>query len=251
MDQLFDGEVRFGTSLYGYQLDTTTLLEQMTQTGIGRAVLCPVHPRSSRLAEANDAVARAVAEEPDRFVGVARINPWLADEALEELERAVTQLGLRGLYLDPWEERFVISSEIVDLLIERAVDFGLPILVTGGYTNFSHPSQLAELARRHREATFIATHGGQLNISGLLLADAQMMLRDSPNILINTSGVYREDFIEDCIAEFGADRVVFGSGAPIFDQAYESLRIRHAHVSEETKRQIGFGNLARLLDEGE
>jgi len=244
---LYDAEVRFGQSLYGYQLDLETLNRQMERHGIARAVLCPVRPPSYDLSPANDAVAAAVASDPTRFVGFARVDPWQGERALAELDRAVGDLGLRGLYLDPWEDHFVISDALVDPLVARAAAGKLPVMVTGGYTNFSHPSQLAALARRHPEATIVATHGGQLNISGLLLADAQIMLRLAPNVIIETSGVYREDFIEDCIAEFGPGRVLFGSGTPIFDQGYETLRIRLAHVDDAVKQQIGWDNIARLV----
>jgi predicted TIM-barrel fold metal-dependent hydrolase len=120
-------------------------------------------------------------------------------------------------------------------------------MVAGGYPQFSHPSQIAALARRHPSATLIATHGGQINISGLLIADALIMLRSAPNIIINTSGVYREDYIEDCVSEFGAQRVIFGSGSPVFDQAFETLRLHKAHLADEIKQQIGWDNIARLV----
>jgi predicted TIM-barrel fold metal-dependent hydrolase len=98
--------------------------------------------------------------------------------------------------------------------------------------------------------TIIATHGGQLNISGLLLADAARMLRANPNVLMETSGIYREDFIEDTVAELGLERVVFGSNAPYLDQGFEALRVRWAHLGDEAKAAIGHGNLRRVLQLG-
>ncbi len=44
----------------------------------------------------NDALAAAIEDHPDRFMGFAAIAPQDPDEAVDELERAVTQLGLKG-----------------------------------------------------------------------------------------------------------------------------------------------------------
>jgi predicted TIM-barrel fold metal-dependent hydrolase len=245
--ELFDAHVRLGDSLYGYSLHMAELIEQMAALDIGRAVLCPVRPRSGGVAEANDLVASAVSKDPTRFVGFARVDPWHGPAARAELERGILQLGLRGVLLDPWEEHFVVSAAFVDPIVERAGELSVPVLVAGGYPNFSHPSQIGALASRHPGVQFIATHGGQINISGLLLGDARAMLAGHPNVSIETSGIYRLDFIEDTVAEFGAGRVFFGSGAPVFDQRLETLRIRLAHVSEDVKVAVGGQNLAELL----
>lgn len=249
--KLFDSQVHFGTSLFGYELQQQALLSQMDRLEIGRAVLCPSRPHDYQLGPANDGVAAAVASTPARFVGFARVDPWQGALAVEELTRCRQSLGLRGLYLDPWEDHFVISDPLVRPVVERAADLALPVMIAGGYPNFSHPSQIAALAVRYPRMTFIVTHAGQLNISGLLLGEAAAMFRACPNVIAQTSGVYREDFIEDCIAEFGADRLVFGSGAPVFDQAFETLRVHKAHVSDEVKQQIGWANLARVLGESD
>lgn len=245
--RLTDLHVRLGDSLYGYALHLPALIRHMAELDIVHAVLCPVRPRQGGQSEANDLVAAAVRSDPERFSGFARVDPWLTDAALNELDRAVHDLHLRGLLLDPWEEHFVVSDPLVDPVVERATSHGLPVLLAGGYPNCSHPTQIGALAARHPHARLIATHGGQLNISGLLLADARAMLDAHPNVSIETSGIYREDFIEDVVAEFGAARVFFGSGAPVFDQRLEVLRIELAHLPDEAKAAIGGGNAARLL----
>jgi predicted TIM-barrel fold metal-dependent hydrolase len=244
---LYDANVMLGESALGYKLDLTTLRAHMLQYGIGRAVLSPARPPSYDLAAANNAVARAVIEEPDRFNGFARIDPWQGAEAVAELDRAITNLGLKGMFLHPWEDRFCISETLVDPLMQRADELGVPVMIAGGYTNVSHPSQIRALATRHPNVAMLATHGGQLNISGMLLSDAQAMLRACPNVQIDTCGVYREDFIEDCIAEFGPGRVVFGSGTPVFHQGFETLRVRFAHLADEVKHQIGWINIEQLV----
>ena len=49
----------------------------------------------------NDFVAGCVRAHPDAFVGFASVDPQKGDAAVAELERAVRELGLRGLKLHP------------------------------------------------------------------------------------------------------------------------------------------------------
>lgn len=144
--------------------------------------------------------------------------------------RSITTLGLRGLYLNPWEDHFAANDSCVDPVVATAAELNVPTLIEGGYPQFSQPSQIGDLAQRHRTATFIATHGRQINISGILLFDAIEMFRPCPNAFFETSGVYREGFIEDTVGEIGAKRLIFGSGSPVFDQSHEVARIRNAHL---------------------
>lgn len=45
----------------------------------------------------NDELSKLVKEHPDRFVGTAVVDPFSGTVALEEVDRAVTQLGMKGV----------------------------------------------------------------------------------------------------------------------------------------------------------
>ena len=51
--------------------------------------------------DTNDYVAEIARAYPDQFIGFATVDPWKGMAAVEELERSVTELGLRGLKLHP------------------------------------------------------------------------------------------------------------------------------------------------------
>lgn len=244
---LFDAHTHIGRSLFGYRQTVDDVLASMTDHGIEQTVLVPFKPAGYHLGPENDRVTAAVGIHPDRFVGFARVDPWQGAAAVAEARRAFDELGLVGLYLHPFEEQFAANDEAVFPLMDLLQERGLPLLLAGGYPGFSHPSQIGDLARQFRDVTIVATHGGQLNISGLLLADAGRMLRSNPNVIMETSGIYREDFIEDTVKELGAERVVFGSNAPYMDPGFEALRIRLAHLSNDQKQTLGRGNLRRIL----
>lgn len=246
---MLDAHAHLGRSLFGAEITVDELIASMETNGISRSVLVPLKPVNYHFGPENDRIAAAASRYPDRFSGLARVDPWQNTGALTELKRAVDDLDLIGLYLHPFEEHFTANDEVIFPLLDFLQERGLPLLLAGGYPGFSHPSQIGDLARQFPDVTIIASHGGQLNISGMLLADASRMLRTYNNVIMETSGIYREDFIEDIVKELGAERVVFGSNAPYMDQGYETLRVRLAHLSDEDKQCIATSNLARILGE--
>jgi predicted TIM-barrel fold metal-dependent hydrolase len=235
-----------GQSLYGYGQSAEELIAILDRSDIQRAIICPVKPRGYYLGPANDVVAKAVAAQP-RLVGVARVDPNLEDDALAELERATHQLGLRGLFLHPWEETFRINSPQVNPLLARCADLQLPVMIATGYPWVSEAAQVADLARRFPTVPIVMTHGGQINISGLGQADALDALRRNPNVFMETSGVYRQDFIEDVAAQLGPERVLFGSNSPRMDVRLEIERVRWAKVTGEAKELMLGGNAQRVF----
>ena len=239
---LIDAHSHLGESLFGHRQSVDDLIGTMDSEYIQHSIVMPLKPRAYLFGPENDRIASAVSAHPDRLSGFARVDPWQRDDALAELVRALDELRLIGLYLHPFEEQFAANDELIFPLLEVLRERSLPLMLAGGYPGFSHPSQIGDLARQFPDLTIIATHGGQLNISGLLLADAGRMLRKNPNVLMETSGIYREDFIEDTVKELGAGRVLFGSNSPYMDQGFEAQRIRRAHLDDAAKRTMGREN---------
>ena len=64
---------------------------------------------------------------------------------------------------------------------------------------------------------------------------------------MQTAGVYREDFLENVVERFGADRLLFASGYPLLDMRFEILRGRWLHVDEAARDAVLGGNAADLL----
>lgn len=219
----------------------------MDEVGVDRAVVCPVKTRGYHLAASNDVVAEAVSESGGRLIGVARVDPLLGDEACAELERALEALGLRGLFLHPWEETFRIADACVTPVVEVARQHDVPVIVASGYPWLSEALQVGVLARRLPDVTFIATNGLQLNISGLGQIDAELALADNDNLLIQTSGVYREDFIEGIVRRFGAHRVLYASTYPLFDPRLEIRRVQWARFGAPETAAILGGNAAAVF----
>ena len=222
----------------------------MDDAGIERAVVCPMKPRRYELGPANQHVSNEVRAHADRLVGFGRVDPNLGGDAVREAERVLDVLGLGGLFLHPWEETFRINAPFVDAVVEVARERAAPVIVAAGYPWLSEGLQIGDLARRFPEVRFVATNGGQINISGLGQTDVELAVDANPNLVLQTAGVYREDFLENIVGRFGADRLLFSSGFPYFDPRLEIRRAQWFHVSDEAKAAVLGGNAAALLGLG-
>jgi predicted TIM-barrel fold metal-dependent hydrolase len=246
-----DGLVFLGTSRFGTGLDLPTLRESMAAAGIDAAVVAPPHPPDGDLRRATAEVAEAARSSGGALAALARVDPWDGQEGLDHLAEAIESLGVRGVFLHPAEENFPILAPVVRPVVDAAAAAGLPVVVASGYPWLSEPIQVAALARQAPSIPVVATNGGQYNISGLSQADAELALQHE-NVHILTTGVYREDFLQNVVSRFGADRVLFGSGAPLFDLRYELLRVEKLDVPEVARTQLLSANSSRLfgLDRG-
>jgi uncharacterized protein len=235
-----------GESLLGYSQPETELLARLDAAGVEQAIVCPLKPPAYHLEAANDRAAEACRQHP-RLVGLVRVDPHQGDRAVRELERGLQDLGLRGLFLHPWEETFRINQPELDDLLTICAAHGCPVLVATGYPWVSEAAQVGDLARRHPDVSLVMTHGGQINISGLGQMDAFEVLRRNSNVCMETSGVYRQDFILDIVKELGAERVLFGSNSPRMDVRLEVERVRRADVSDAARELMLDGNARRIF----
>lgn len=241
-----DSFTYLGQSLFGYGQSADELLARMDASGVQACVVCPMKPRGYHLGPANDLVAEAAARQP-RFIPLARVDPNLGDDALAGLQRALDQLRARGLFLHPWEENFRINGPLIDPLFEQCAAAQAPVVIATGYPWVSEAAQVGDLARRFPTVPMLMTHGGQINISGLGQFDAFEVLRRHPNVSIETSGVYRQDFLEDVARELGPERVLFGSNSPRMDMRLEVERPRWANLPDDARELILAGNARRLF----
>ncbi|MHC9540923.1 MAG: amidohydrolase family protein [Vulcanimicrobiota bacterium] len=244
---IIDAHVYCGQSIMGYGASAEEILRQCDALSIDKAVLIPVKPRSYHLGPENTFIARTVQDHPDRFTGFARVDPRLGGEAESEMKRSIQELCLKGLYLNPWEETFQINESFVWPLMEKAQTFKVPVMIKGGHPVVSQPSQIADLAKRFPKTIIIATSGGQINICGGGLQDAMIMLEENKNVYMETSGIYREDFIEEMARKIGAKRLIFGSGSPVFDARFELQRVTRAHLGKADKNKIAGLTIKNLL----
>lgn len=214
----------------------SALLESMDELHIGRALVCGGKRAEGETANAQ--TADALRKHPDRLTGLIRVSPWMR-EWRSDLELYSADPAFAGILLHPWEDGFRMLSPALAQILELAAEKGFPVTVAAGYPWVSEALQIGILADRFPGTTFVLSNEGQLNISGLGAADVTLLLGQSPNVVLHTTGAYREDFLVSLASQYGPERLMYASGYPRFSPAYELRRVEWAHaISDAAKEQI-------------
>lgn len=89
-------------------------------------------PEPHTLDQVNDRIAALVKMYPDKFIGFAAVNPRYkgVNWAVEELERAITELGLTGLKLYPAYDYYSPDDRrLARPIWKKAQELGIPVMV--------------------------------------------------------------------------------------------------------------------------
>jgi predicted TIM-barrel fold metal-dependent hydrolase len=89
---------------------------------------------SGRPYTGNDWTASVVKKYPDQFIGFASVDPWKGAAAVNEMDRSVRELGLRGLKLHPISQAFFPNDQRFYPLWEKCQELGVPVLFHTGQT---------------------------------------------------------------------------------------------------------------------
>lgn len=275
---------------------TTIRLQEMDEAGIDLQVLSHAPPGLQRVAghdapglarRANDRLAAVIASDPLRFAGFASLPTTAPEAAADELERAVTVLGLKGAMVHGLTDGLFLDDRRFWPIFERAATLDVPIYI--------HPADpfpavaaayFGDYARTHpmflRAAwgfTFeTGTQAMRLVLSGVLDAYPELQLilghmgeaipfllsridealgRDTPmkdfrsqftrHFHITTSGFFSDAALLCCIQEIGVDRILFSVDWPFASQAKATEWISRFHLSEPDKAKLLHRNAERLL----
>jgi predicted TIM-barrel fold metal-dependent hydrolase len=229
--------------------DDALVLEAADKLGIDR-LCCSVLSKRPATVEgfraANRVMAAAVRRHPERLLGYCFVNPEYQREALDEIRRCVEESGFIGVKL---YNEHLCTEPVLFPVVELAISLDVPILHHAGHSHYFNESQphisdgghLAELARRYPEAKLICAHvGGGGDWEWTIKA-----LRRAQSVFLDTSGsVIDEAMIDMAVKTLGADRLLFGC-----DMSFTAGvgKIRGAQLTDQQRRQILGGNMARLL----
>jgi predicted TIM-barrel fold metal-dependent hydrolase len=173
-----------------------------------------------RARQVNDDTADFVRRNGAKFIGFMTLHPYEPD-ALDELERARADLGLRGIKLGPNYQHFdPLCAEAMDLY-RRAEELGLPLLFHTGTSpeqfaelDWAHPRHIDRVAIAHPTLRIILAH-----MSHPWQRDCIAVIRKHPNVYADVSALfYRPWSWYDCMrlaSEWGVLRkLLFGSDFP-------------------------------------
>ena len=205
------------------------MLKRMDEAGIEKAFLIAAKIGREGLPAAYhlpyQLVADAVKAHPDRFYGLAGIDPFEGMTGVRALEHAVTELGFIGVHLYPhWFELapdhakyypFYAKCVELDVPIQMQVGQSLVYSPTNPMRSVGQPITLDTVACDFPELKLIGIH------IGIPWHDEMIaMAWKHPNVYIGCDAhapkYWPESFVR-YINSYGQDKVIFGSDFPVID----------------------------------
>lgn len=241
----------------------------------------------ARAAAVNDLLAGVVADHPDRFAGFAALPLQDPQAAAKELERSVSELGLRGALVNAHTRGRYLDHPELRVVWERAEGLGVPLYlhpangVGTPHVIQGHPELVGPMWSWGSET---ATHFLRLVFGGVLddFPEAKVLLghmgeglpyvlwrldsrwayhnhhgielaRGNPseylrhNLYVTTSGVCSTPPLLCALLALGSDHVLFGTDHPFEEMAEATAFLESAPIDEEDRAKIAHLNAERLL----
>lgn len=206
-----------------------------------------LHPYGGNpLAANDDARAQAEAHDEIRFWAVLDPRDGRTYRQVEELLR---HPRCKGIKIHPVNHAYQIRDRGEEIFAFAAQHEAIAMAHCGCPGSF--PEDFIPFADRHPRAAVILAHLGH-SADGNLARQVQAMQRSAAgNVYADTSSIQSmtSRLLEWAVGQVGADRLLFGSDAPVYFTASQKVRVELADLDEAAKRSILFDNAARLLGE--
>jgi predicted TIM-barrel fold metal-dependent hydrolase len=227
------------------------LLVTMNHYGIHDALVVDSLSRESHPAEGNERILKLVAGQPrlhPAWVALpprSRELPAPADFVAEMAER-----GVRALFLYPQQYGFSLEPWCVDALLGPLAERHVPV--------FLCPNQSVG----GPEAPDLTDWRGVVRLCGafpklpVVVTEARILrtqrtmyqaLEACPNLHVELSALWHHRTVEFFCREFGARRLLFGSGLPARDPGAVLGQMNYSEIAPEDLAAIAGGNLRGLL----
>ena len=256
-DGFFVGKMRV-TQETAAGLTHEQMLRRMDRAGIERSFLIATkagrlgHPSTYHLPY--EVVARAVDEHPDRFSGLAGVDPTEGMEGVRQLERAVRDMGFVGAHGYPhWFELapdharwYPIYAKCVELDVPIQLQVGQSMVYAPDYPcrSVGRPITLDAVACDFPELKLIGIHVG-IPWTDEMIA----MAWKHRNVFIGTDAhspkYWPQSFIH-YVNSYGQDKVLFGTDFPVLDFERTRDEIEALGFKPEVKRKLFRDNALKL-----
>jgi predicted TIM-barrel fold metal-dependent hydrolase len=240
-----------------------TFLLELDAAGLDRAVILPIDATTTRgtTLYSNEQVAELCAMS-DRLIGFASVDPC-KDSAADDLEHAITGLGLGGLKLAPAMQQMFPDEARLEPIYAWAEARGIPILLHAGMSwepgsrlAYGHPLRFEKVAAEHPRLRIVLAH-----LAWPWVMEAVALALKYPNVYLDTSALYFDnptDFLRFAMTvqvplsvfERSLRRqIVFGSNYPRVEVKNMARAVRGLGFSDECLDLIFRSNAETLLGE--
>ena len=208
-----------------------------------------------------EAVYEAIQKYPDRFYGLAGVDPFEGMEGVRELEHAVKDLGFVGAHLYPHWFGLEPDHRKYYPFYAKCAELDIPIQMQVGHCliyisdrppmrSVGRPILLDTIACDFPELKLIGIHTGWPWVEEMI-----SVAWKHPNVYIGSDAYapryWKPEFIH-FINSWGQNKVIFGSDHPVIDMERAMSEIAELELNPESRRKFLRDNTARVykLPEG-
>lgn len=263
MQQFAGSEVQEAAELFG-QPDLFTgavrtpdeFVEKMDRLGI-ETVLIPalkygnVRHRGLEVDVPYEVVHELCREYPDRFKGLAGINPHDGMDGVHRMERAIEEYGFVGINIDVYGFDIPLNHRKFYPFYTKCAELDVPVVMQVGHSAIRTPNKhgkpllLDDIAIDFPNLDLVGAHTGW-PWTKVLISLAWV----HPNVHIGTTG-YAPRYWDDSLVHFmqahGTEKVLWGTNYPVVEHEQSLDQLEEFDLSEEVREKILHDNSARVF----
>ncbi|MCC5869112.1 MAG: amidohydrolase [Gammaproteobacteria bacterium] len=250
---------KIGTAETTYKgVSLEQMLERMDAAGVERAFLiavkCGRDGLRSHFRVPYEVVYKAVQQYPDRFYGLAGIDPFEGMAGVRELERAVKEFGFIGAHYYPhWFEIPPDHRKMYPYYV-KCIELGIPIQMQVGQSLVYTPDNPMRSVGQPILLDTVACDLPELKLIGIHVGipwtdEMIAMAWKHPNVFIGTdahSPKYWPQSFVHYINTYGQDKVIFGTDFPVLDFGRTMREIDALNFRPAPLRKLLRDNVMRI-----
>lgn len=252
--------------LYGRQfgrqepvLTVPQQIETMEAAGIEKAILIAARVGSKHQGFTDsvpyEEVVQVVQAHPDRFYGMAGIDPFEGMEGVRELEWAVKELGFVGAHVYPHWFGLEPDHRKYYPFYAKCVELDIPIQMQVGHCliyiadrppmrSVGRPILLDTIACDFPELKLVGIHTGWPWVEEMI-----SVAWKHPNVYIGSDAYaprhWKPEFV-NFINTWGREKVIFGTDWPVIEMERATREIADLNLRPESRRRFLRENTVRL-----
>jgi len=261
LDEDFKEQVRMPKEMRG-GVTMDQYLEKMDIAGVERSLLIAVRAGDIRVPESFEIpysrVHEICQEHPDRFSGLAGIDPFRGMAGLKELEEAVNNMGFVGAHLYPhWCELPPDHAKYYPYYA-KCCELDIPIMMQVGHNlvysrkrrlpSVGKPIYLDQVAIDFPELKLIGIH------IGIPWTDEMISMCWKHENVFTAGDAYAPKYWPESFVHYansyGKNKVMFGTDWPVIDPVRAVKEIEDLGFRKEAKQLIMRDNALKVFNLG-
>ncbi len=234
------------TGTYRPALTGGDLVAEIGSPPLSGALVWHIAQCESSAQDGNRLLDEAISDCPDLHGTWAVLPPHTREqEAGEDFFAGMKRNGIRALRFFPDRHRFLLNRTVFGGFMDSIVEKKIPVLFSVERGDISWSGLYAILADYPRLVCIICD-------TGIWGTDRYFrpLIEAYENVYVETSmPALGEGVLESFVADYGPERLLFGTGFPRRLPEAAMLQLVHADIADDQKIQIAASNARRLFSE--